>query len=299
MSCESAPCADRPSRRLANGYILCGRIEERRMNRPEAMAAAAAALAGGGAASGGRRDGRAAMDAPRAGGEAASPTETPRHSLTVRITHWVNAASFLAFLSSGFAILLAYPRLHWGEEGALGMPSILDLPLPFVLELGIRGPGRYIHFLTAWIFVVNGLVYLVSGFRTRHFKKDLLPERRDLAWRPMIRVVMDHLRLKRSTQEELDHYNVVQRLFYLAVVFVLLPSMFITGLAMSPMVGSVVPELPRLLGGHQSARTLHFFAACTLLAFFIVHVALVLTTGFVARMREMVTGRRAIAQPRR
>jgi thiosulfate reductase cytochrome b subunit len=269
------------------------------MNRPEATAAAAALT-----------DGRAAMDALHDGGAAigrlhdgapavGEPQEAPRHSLTVRITHWVNALSFLAFLLSGFAILLAYPRLHWGEEGALGMPSILDLPLPFVLELGIRGPGRYIHFLTAWIFVVNGIVYLVSGFRTRHFKKDLVPERRDLGWRPMLQVVLDHLRLKRSTQEELDHYNVVQRLFYLVVVFFLLPSMFITGLAMSPMVTSVIPELPRMLGGHQSARTLHFFTACTLLFFFIVHVALVLTTGFVARMREMITGRRAIAEPSR
>jgi thiosulfate reductase cytochrome b subunit len=299
------------------------------MNRPEATAAAAAladgrvamdALHDGDAAIGephevalavGQpQDGGGVMDELHGGGTAIDglhegsggggrADEAPRHSLTVRITHWINALSFLAFLLSGFAILLAYPRLHWGEEGALGMPSILDLPLPFVLELGIRGPGRYIHFLTAWIFVVNGIVYLVSGFRTRHFKKDLVPERRDLGWRPMLQVVLDHLRLKRSTQEELDHYNVVQRLFYLVVVFFLLPSMFITGLAMSPMVTSVIPELPRMLGGHQSARTLHFFTACTLLFFFIVHVTLVLTTGFVARMREMITGRRAIAEPSR
>jgi thiosulfate reductase cytochrome b subunit len=254
-------------------------------------AAAASAVSPDGAAGATLGDCGTSAGAPRAVGS----DEAPRHSLTVRITHWVNAASFLAFLLSGFAILLAYPRFHWGEEGALGMPSILDLPLPFVLELGIRGPGRYVHFLTAWVFVVNGFVYLASGIRTRHFRRDLIPKRRDLAWRPMIRVVLDHLRLKRSTQEELDHYNVVQRSIYLAVIFFLLPSMFVTGLAMSPMVTSVVPWLPRLFGGHQSARTLHFFAACALLAFFVVHVALVLTTGFVDRIRAMTTGRRAIA----
>jgi hypothetical protein len=84
--------------------------------------------------------------------------EAPRHTLLVRITHWINAAAFIAFVLSGSAILLAYPRLHWGWVGAVGMPAVIDLPLPFVLELGIRGPGRYLHFLTAWVCLFNGLI---------------------------------------------------------------------------------------------------------------------------------------------
>lgn len=71
-----------------------------------------------------------------------------RHSAIVRITHWVNAISFLALLVSGIGILLAHPRLYWGETGAVGGPSLIDLPLPFVLDISvinIRGQSRYLH----------------------------------------------------------------------------------------------------------------------------------------------------------
>jgi thiosulfate reductase cytochrome b subunit len=216
--------------------------------------------------------------------------EVPRHTLLVRITHWINAAAFIAFVLSGSAILLAYPRLHWGEVGAVGMPAVIDLPLPFVLELGIRGPGRYLHFLTAWVCLFNGLIYLVSGWLTQHFWNDLVPSRPDLTWPAVRQVIIDHLRLAGSRQEELDTYNVLQRLSYLAVVFVLFPFMFMSGLAMSPTVTSVFPLLVNVLGGQQSARTLHFFAASLLVMFFVIHVMLVILTGFVARCRAMITG---------
>jgi thiosulfate reductase cytochrome b subunit len=222
----------------------------------------------------------------------------PRHSLVVRITHWVNALSIIAFLLSGTAILLAYPRLHWGEAGALGMPSIIDLPLPFVLELGIRGPGRYVHFLVAWIFVFNGLVYLVSGYRTGHFRKDFWPRRADLTWPAIRRVLIHHFRLPGDSLEGMDTYNGVQRLIYLIVVFGFLPFMFISGLAMSPMVTSVVPLLADVLGGQQSARTLHFFVANGIFLFLAIHLAMVILTGFRARVRAMITGFHQAARTR-
>ncbi len=214
----------------------------------------------------------------------------PRHALLVRVTHWINAASFIAFLLSGTAILLAYPRLHWGETGYRGAPALVDLPLPFVLELGIRGPGRYVHFLTAWICLFNGLTYLLSGFATRHFSREFVPERRELTLRSFAQVVADHLHLKGARREDVDRYNVVQRLIYLVVVFLLIPFMFVSGLAMSPTVTSVLPFLVDGLGGQQSARTLHFASACLLLLFFLVHVSLVVATGFRQRMRAMITG---------
>src|SRR5208283_5462043 len=96
----------------------------------------------------------------------------PRHSVLVRVTHWINTVSFFALVVSGIAILLAYPRMHWGETGTLGTPSLFDLPLPFVLDLGIRGPGRYLHFLAAWVSLFTGLVYAISGLCTQHFRKD-------------------------------------------------------------------------------------------------------------------------------
>ena len=66
------------------------------------------------------------------------------------MTHWIRSVSFIALVVSGICILLAHPRMYWGETGTVGMRSLFDLPLPFVLDLGIRGPGRSVHFLAAW-----------------------------------------------------------------------------------------------------------------------------------------------------
>src|SRR6478672_6622674 len=101
----------------------------------------------------------------------AEVTETPRHSLVVRITHWITALSFFGLLISGMAILLAHPRLYWGETGAVGTPSLIDLPLPFVLT-GQSGWGRYLHFVSAWMVVFAGAAYVLGGIRARHFSHD-------------------------------------------------------------------------------------------------------------------------------
>jgi thiosulfate reductase cytochrome b subunit len=220
--------------------------------------------------------------------------EAPRHSALIRITHWISAVSFAVLVVSGIAILLAHPRLYWGETGAVGGPSLIDLPLPFVLDVPIRGPGRYLHFLSAWVIVFTGLVYVLTGVVTRHFTRNLLPARGDLTLRAIWGVVSNHLRFKPSSEEELASYNILQRLSYTAVVFTLLPLMIWTGLAMSPAVTSVFPFMVTAFGGQQSARTIHFFVSCALVLFALVHVAMVWQTGFKRRMRAMITGRRAV-----
>jgi thiosulfate reductase cytochrome b subunit len=189
------------------------------------------------------------------------------HSAVVRVAHWVNALSFLGLLVSGIAILLAHPRLYWGETGAVGMPSLLDLPLPFVLT-GQTGWGRYLHFLSAWICVIAGSVYVIHGLVARHFERDFLP-----AAEPK--------------------YGSLQRLTYLAVVFALFPLAIWTGLAMSPAITSVFPAVVTILGGQQSARTMHFCIASLLVVFLFVHVAMVCATGFKNQMRGMITGVRS------
>jgi thiosulfate reductase cytochrome b subunit len=216
-------------------------------------------------------------------------SRSPQHSAIVRFTHWITTLSFLGLLVSGIAILLAHPRLYWGETGAVGTPSLIDLPLPFVF-VGQSGWGRSLHFLSAWVLVFNGLLYVLSGLVTQHFRKQLLPGRADLAWRSMSIVVSNHLRLKRPTDEESLTYNILQRLTYLGVVFVLFPLMIWTGLAMSPAMTSVFPALVSVLDGQQSARTIHFFAATVLVLFLLVHVAMVCLAGFTSRVRAMVTG---------
>jgi thiosulfate reductase cytochrome b subunit len=216
--------------------------------------------------------------------------DAPRHSALVRVTHWIHTLSFLALVLSGIAILLAHPRLYWGETGAVGTPSLIDLPLPFVLDVPIRGPGRYLHFLSAWVFVLIGSLYVLSGLFTRHFRKNLVPSKTDLGWKSIRRVVSNHVHLKRPAEGDFRSYNVLQRLTYLAVVFLLSPLIIITGLAMSPAVTSVFPIIVNVFGGQQSARTVHFFVAVALVLFLVVHIAMVCLAGFKNRMRAMITG---------
>jgi thiosulfate reductase cytochrome b subunit len=184
-------------------------------------------------------------------------TDSLRHSLLVRTTHWINVLAFLALTVSGVAILMAHPRLYWGETGGFGSPALVELPLP--LNLDQSGWGRSLHFLAGWICVVNGLLYVASGMVSHRFGK--------------------------------ESYTVPQRLTYLVVVFFLLPLMIASGLAMSPAVMSGLPLIVRVFGGHQSARTVHFFITNVLVVFVVAHVVMVYLAGFSKRMRGMITGR--------
>ena len=220
--------------------------------------------------------------------DAGRSVQSLRHKAVIRITHWVMAASVLGLFVSGGGILISHPRLYWGETGAVGTASLVDLPLPFIIGPSIW--NRPIHFFFAWIFVLSALTYVIAGYVTQHFRKDLVPARTDLGWRPVARVISDHLRWRRTSADEAWTYNVVQRLTYLGVVFVLFPGVVWTGLAMSFGATSVFPILATALGGHQSARTLHFVFVTLLLVFFIVHIAMLCLVGFGGHVRAMITG---------
>src|SRR5262245_6723394 len=97
----------------------------------------------------------------------ATSLSVTRHAAFVRITHWVHTAAFVALVVSGVAILIAHPRLYWGETGALGSPALIDLPLP--LDTDQSGWGRALHFLSAWVCVLNGLLYVARGLVSQHF----------------------------------------------------------------------------------------------------------------------------------
>src|SRR5258705_4775971 len=101
--------------------------------------------------------------------------DVPRHSVLVRITHWINAASFIALVVSGTGILLSHPRFYWGETGGVGSPSLFDLPLPFMLG-GPSGWGRYLHFLAAWVCVLTCLLFTISGLFQQPFRTNFEPE---------------------------------------------------------------------------------------------------------------------------
>jgi thiosulfate reductase cytochrome b subunit len=212
----------------------------------------------------------------------------PRHSALVRISHWTVVLGVAGLLASGFGILISHPRLYWGETGAVGAPSLVDLPLPFIIGPSVW--NRPIHFLFAWILVLTGLAYVAAGFTSRHFRKDLLPKKADLNWSRIGHVISDHMRWKRPAAEEAWTYNVVQRLIYLFVIFLIFPAIVWTGLAMSFAVTSVFPWMVTMLGGHQSARTLHFVFVGLLILYIVVHLAMLVLAGFTSRVRAMITG---------
>ena len=173
----------------------------------------------------------------------------PRHSLVVRVTHWINAIASFALIVSGVAILLAHPRLYWGETGAVGAPSLIDLPIPFIF--GHSGWGRYLHFLAAWVGTISGVVYVSAGIVTRRFGHELLPSKAEWSWTHVQRVIVDHARLRLSEHASFQSYNVLQRLTYVAVIFVLGPLVLMSGLAFSPMLASAAPWLVGVFGGQH------------------------------------------------
>jgi thiosulfate reductase cytochrome b subunit len=255
----------------------------------------------------------------------------PRHRLAVRIMHWVNVLAVTVLLMSGLQIFNAHGALYWGQSSYSGRPPVLQItaeqasdgkPIGVTRVLGhkfkttgvlglsnadgqltarafptwatIPGPqwlamGRRWHFFFAWVFFVNGAWYVAYSIITRHFSRDLLPTRED--WRSIGRSLLDHLRLRRPTGEAARHYNVLQKLAYLLVMFALLPLVMLMGLGMSPRLDTVVPGWVGIFGGRQAMRTLHFIIAWALVLFVLVHVFEVLISGFWNNLRSMITGR--------
>jgi thiosulfate reductase cytochrome b subunit len=235
-------------------------------------------------------------------------TEAPRHAALVRVTHWITVIVFFALLVSGIEILISHPRFYWGESGNSGTPVLFKMPIPssrgtvptgygYVLP-DQNGWSRYLHFEAAWALVLTGLIYGIAGFWTRHFRNNLLPVPSDRNWRVCREVMAKHLRLAPPDQADAFSYNVLQRITYLAVIFILFPLVIWTGLALSPAFDSAVPAAVNILGGRQSARTLHFFVTGFLVLFLVVHVAMVALTGFRVRMRAMINGLATVPQER-
>jgi thiosulfate reductase cytochrome b subunit len=234
---------------------------------------------------------------------AAAPAtrEPKRHAATVRVTHWLTTIAFLALLLTGGEIVLSHPRFYWGETGNVNMKPWLNLHVPSSRDTVPTGYGyvlpdqngwsRYLHFQAAWLAVGTGLFYLLWGVFSGHFRRNLIPGATDRSLRQIGASVVEHLRFKRPAPEEAWSYNVLQRLSYLIVIFVLAPLMIWTGLAMSFGFDAAFPLGVRLLGGHQTARSLHFIATILLTLFLVVHVVMLFVAGFRTRMKAMITGR--------
>ena len=232
---------------------------------------------------------------------AAVAKHPPRHTALVRVTHWITVLCFFALLVSGFEIVISHPRFYWGETGNVLTKPLFHLPIPSSRRTVPTGYGyvmpdqngwsRALHFEAAWIVVLTGLLYVIYGLVTRHFRKDLLPSKPDLSWRGLLKSFVKPLRWERPTAAEAFSYNGLQRLTYLFVIFVLFPLVIWSGLAMSLGFISAFPWSVNLLGGRQSARTIHFFVSLALVLFLFVHIVMVCLAGFWNRTRAMITGR--------
>ncbi len=263
-----------------------------------------------------------------------------RHTLPVRIMHWINVLALTVLLMSGLNIFNAHPTLNWGKSSYNGVAPVLEIKAVEVVEgvlmgvtsvfghtfettgfLGVSkdrngelvvrafpwwmtvpdnqwlAMARRWHLFFAWIFVINGLCYVAYSVASRHLARDLAPTSSDL--RSIGQSIVDHMKFKHPTGEAAKRYNVLQKLAYLVVIFVLLPLIILMGMAMSPWLDSLWPGWIDVFGGRQAARTIHFIAAWLLVAFVLIHVFEVIVSGLWNHLRSMITGRFRIAtEPR-
>jgi len=245
--------------------------------------------------------------------------------------HWINVVALTILLMSGLQIFNAHPALYWGKSsyttkppileiraeqgadghesgvtqifghnfnttGVLGVSDMQGMPneRAFPSWITIPGPqwlamGRRWHMFFAWVLVLNGLAYVLYAVWSRHLTRDLAPTRTD--WRSIGQSIRDHLRFVHPAGEAARHYNVLQKVTYLVVIFGLLPLVILCGWAMSPRLDTAIPAWVDIIGGRQSARTLHFVGAWLLVAFVVVHVFEVVVSGLWNNLRSMVTGR--------
>ena len=253
-----------------------------------------------------------------------------RHSALVRVTHWLNAASLLVLLLSGLNIFMAEPALYFGQASTFAHPLAaiearrsasgalfgeVKLGDARIITTGLLGvspdmtghpqarafprwmtlpasrdlaTARRWHFFFAWMLVFNAALYGVNAVLSGHFKRDIALRRGELGEVP--RSIMDHLRLRHPTGEAAATYNVLQKIAYIAVLLILVPGMVITGLAMSPGMDAVLPFLTFVLGGRQTARSLHFLCAWSLVGFFLIHMLAMVMAGPINEMRSIITG---------
>ncbi|CAI2934892.1 cytochrome b/b6 domain-containing protein [Aminobacter niigataensis] len=250
-----------------------------------------------------------------------------RQTRWTRLTHWVWALSLFFLLLSGLQIFNAHPALYIGKQsgfqfdndvlvigsdyssnGPIGYTELLGKRFNTTGILGLSGPidnldarafpawatipsgqdlatGRVVHFFFAWVLSATLLAWLVASALSGHLRRDLVPRADDI--RRLPRDISDHARLKFHHSRD---YNTLQKLAYGGVLFVLLPLMILTGLAMSPTMNAAIPFLADMLGGRQTARTIHFVAMVLLVGFFIVHMLMILAAGPINELRSIITG---------
>jgi thiosulfate reductase cytochrome b subunit len=256
---------------------------------------------------------------------APTPPRRAAHALWVRLCHWLLAASVLALCVSGFVVLMAHPRLYWGEAGNDLTPALLELPISRNYHHGgwqqtvvfsdaraaadggahgdaivsasrtyeifnENGWARSLHFLAAWALVATGTAYLLAGLVTGHLLRELVPRAREISPSILWRDLVARLRGASASIPPGPPYGALQRCAYFGAVFLALPLLTITGLAMSPAVAAAYPAIATVWGGSQSARTIHFFTFALVALFAIGHVLMTARAGFGRQLLALTIG---------
>lgn len=251
-----------------------------------------------------------------------------RHRLSTRIWHWINAVTLLVLLMSGLMIFNAHPRLYWGQYGAnddyawlviddAKNSGFVEISGARVTTTGVLGvwtdaegtvrkrafpywatiPSSYDlqaarrwHLTFAWVLSLALLFYMIGSLRNGHVRRDLHIRKPEWSLRYIWHDIKEHLRLRFPTGAAAMNYTILQKISYIAVIFILLPLIIFTGLTMSPAMNAAWPWLLDIFGGRQSARSLHFIVAFALVAFFLVHIIMVVLAGPINELRSMITG---------
>lgn len=245
-----------------------------------------------------------------------SPSENQSHKRWVKSSHWIITISFFALAITGFEMIMVHPRFYWGEVGNDLTPVLFELPVSRNYQHGgwdknmvffdspnspvsagrtydifnENGWGRSLHFLSGWFFLITGLIYFIIGLFTRHFKNHLWPKSKELSLRLLWQDVVNHMSMKIAVAPGPD-YGLLQKITYLIVIFVLIPVIILSGFTMSPAITAAYPFLLKLFLGAQSARTIHFIASSSLVLFLIIHVVMIIKSGFKQQIRAMTIGK--------
>lgn len=222
-------------------------------------------------------------------------TVVRRHALATRLWHWTNAVAIFILLGSGLGISNAHPHLYWGKYGANFdhawanppfMPGWITIPTTYNLALSRRW-----HLLFALVLGFALLAFMVASLVNRHFRRDLTIRSRELGARHLWADVKAHLAFRFHDPDRPTAYNILQKLAYVAVIFVLIPLMIFTGLTLSPGMDAAWPWLLDVFGGRQSARSIHFVCACAVGGFVVLHLVLVILAGVGNELRSILSGR--------